>query len=370
MANPFFYVDETRGVYHDFFTILAASEKTLSLQALWKPFHLEVPREIDKAYQRVAKFLVQRQGPFRIFFLESKHGGCVLNHFMGDAALDGPMSFQVVALRLQQYTALDLLATVLQHTDQNNDFSFSFYQRICRSPEQTELFLRGTNRASWFRQAFLSLQRQERSFQRHLLDFLSVIYQMVEGETAGFRILRETLAEDLRDLLSQEGVRYFMKPWLSNPSFPKNDPFLLQNLRKERGSLVCPCIFAYYSVHMQCSEQGLVFFVGPGYAEGMAKDFLYGWGLHGMGSCLAHPHRVQALEILKRRGPMSAEDLAQVMGVKFRGLLYHLDMLALHGFLRRKSLHGKGGYALSAQGFQRLEALLRQYEGEGPLGRE
>ncbi|PWJ09111.1 transcriptional regulator [Streptomyces sp. NWU49] len=57
---------------------------------------------------------------------------------------------------------------------------------------------------------------------------------------------------------------------------------------------------------------------------------------------LAHPLRMQLLNVLRRNGPATASQLAAKLGESSGATSYHLRQLAAHGFVEDVPEHGKG----------------------------
>src|ERR1700753_3111047 len=57
---------------------------------------------------------------------------------------------------------------------------------------------------------------------------------------------------------------------------------------------------------------------------------------------LAHPARVQLVQLLRRHGPSTATRLAELMGVNSGTASYHLRQLAAAGFVAEDTERGNG----------------------------
>ncbi|MEU4061258.1 helix-turn-helix domain-containing protein [Streptomyces wedmorensis] len=57
---------------------------------------------------------------------------------------------------------------------------------------------------------------------------------------------------------------------------------------------------------------------------------------------LAHPLRIQLLRALRRHGPATASQLAELLGESSGATSYHLRQLAAHGFVEDDPTRGKG----------------------------
>lgn len=74
---------------------------------------------------------------------------------------------------------------------------------------------------------------------------------------------------------------------------------------------------------------------------------------------LANKRRLEILESLERKGPLSVGDVAEEVGVSFRTTSKHLHQLAASDFVERKQ-HGRSAlYALN-----RAHPLLRKLRGD------
>ncbi|MFF9483719.1 ArsR/SmtB family transcription factor [Streptomyces sp. NPDC014676] len=76
---------------------------------------------------------------------------------------------------------------------------------------------------------------------------------------------------------------------------------------------------------------------------------------------LAHPLRMQLLNVLRRNGPATASQLAAKLGESSGATSYHLRQLAAHGFVEDAPEHGKGRerwWKAVHQGVQFDETLL------------
>ncbi|MER7487294.1 helix-turn-helix domain-containing protein [Streptomyces sp. NPDC126497] len=76
---------------------------------------------------------------------------------------------------------------------------------------------------------------------------------------------------------------------------------------------------------------------------------------------LAHPLRMQLLNVLRRNGPATASQLAARLGESSGSTSYHLRQLAAHGFVEDAPEHGKGRerwWRAAHEGVRFDEALL------------
>ncbi len=357
MESIKFRVDPSRGMYCDFFTVLHASEKTASLKTLWKPYHLDVPDEIDDSFRRIAAFLHEEEGPNRVFFLESKQGGCVLQHFMSDFAIYGKMEFSNIAAQLQRHTPVQIYATLLKHLDRNNDFPYPFYYTLCEEKVLLEKYLEGAGYPAWFQNSFLNLVRHEKSFQRKLLNFLCGVYRMVEQEVLPFQPLRDQLATELRERLEKEGYKFLLGSW-------SNDPLLLKNLQNGSGLVVSPNIYAYNSIHLQYSTNGVLFFVGPGYEQGMQNELLYRKSLYAYGLPLGNSNRLRILNQLSSGKPIEFSRLVSRLKAEPKALQHHLEVLLFQQFITKKIINKKIYYMINPDTFYRMRVMLDRYSSE------